>query len=266
MPDLKCLERYPVSDDSVVKAFAAARKAEVPLAELPEPTPPDLSRAFALQCAVSRELGWTQAGWKIGCTSERAQKALNASGPFPGTMFSNRVYRSGDFFPTSAANKRVVEPEVAFTMARDLPPRGQAYSLDEVMAAAGSVHVAIEIVNPRTPNGFADPVPWFIVDGGLNEGIVLGEARKLLSREQFASLKGAVTWNGEKRAGGVGANALGGSDIALAWLANHLNEHGTGLKQGDIVSTGVITEFFSAGLGHTAEAIFEHLGTVSVRF
>ena len=133
-------------------------------------------------------------------------------------------------------------------------------------AAVASVHAAIEIVNPRTPNGFADPVPWFIVDGGLNEGIVLGEAKKLLSREQFAALKGTVTWNGQERTGGIGANALGGGDMALTWLANHLNSHGLGLKQGDIVTTGVITEFFSATLGDVAEASFEHLGTVSVRF
>lgn len=68
------------------------------------------------------------------------------------------------------------------------------------------------------------------------------------------------------RVGGVGANALGGGDIALAWLANHLNQHGLGLKQGDIVSTGVITEFFAASQGDVSEAVFEHLGTVSVRF
>ena len=158
-----------MSDIDIIKAFAAARRTEIHLNKLPELTPPALDRAFALQCAISRQLGWTQAGWKIGCTSERAQKALNADGPFPGTMFANRVYRSGDHFPTIAANKRVVEPEVAFTMGHDLPPRGSAYSLAEVMAAAESVHVAIEIVNPRTPNGFADPVPWFIVDGGLND-------------------------------------------------------------------------------------------------
>ena len=34
---------------------------------------PDLDRAFRLQCDVTKELGWIQAGWKIGCTSERAQ-------------------------------------------------------------------------------------------------------------------------------------------------------------------------------------------------
>ena len=115
-----------MSDSDIIKAFASARRTEIHLNKLPEASPPDLDRAFALQCAISRELGWTQVGWKIGCTSERAQKALNADGPFPGTMFSNRVYRSGDLFQTIASNKRVVEPEVAFTMGHDLPPRGSA--------------------------------------------------------------------------------------------------------------------------------------------
>jgi 2-keto-4-pentenoate hydratase len=255
-----------MNDAIVIAAFAAARKSEAPLDHLPEDVPPAMERAFDLQCGVTRELGWTQAGWKIGCTSERAQKALNASGPFPGTMFVNRVYRSGDHFPTIPANRRVVEPEVCFTMAKPLPPRGRDHGRDEVMAAVASVCVAIEVVNPRTPNGFADPVPWFVVDGGLNEGIVLGEQKKPLPREHYASLKGAVSWNGRAMQGGVGGNALGGGDLALAWLANHLNGHGLGLREGDLVSTGVITEFFSAGLNDVADAEFEHLGRVSVRF
>ncbi len=255
-----------MNDASVIAAFAAARKSQAPLASLPEDVPPDLDRAFRLQCGVTRELGWTQAGWKIGCTSERAQKALNAAGPFPGTMFTNRIYRSGEFFPTIAENKRVVEPEVCFTMAKDLPPRGKPYGVDEVMAAVAHVCVAIEVVNPRTPRGFGDAVPWFIVDGGLNEGIVLGEARNPLSRAAYASLRGDVSWNGRAMQGGVGANALGGGDMALTWLANHLNAHELGLKEGEIITTGVITEFFPAELGDVAEVEFEHLGRVSVRF
>ncbi len=255
-----------MSDDAIISVFAAARRSEQALDRLPEPQPPTMARAFALQTAIAQALGWTQAGWKIGCTSERAQKALNADGPFPGTMFANRVYRSGDHFPTVPSNKRVVEPEVCFTMARALPPRGYAYSLDEVMAAVASVAVAIEIVNPRTPNGFADPVPWFVVDGGLNEGIVLGEQRKPLTRDDYATLRGAVSWNGRAMQGGVGANAMGGGDLALAWLANHLNGHGMGLKEGDLISTGVITEFFSAQPGDRIEVQFEHLGSITMTF
>ncbi len=255
-----------MSDDNVIAAFAAARKSQSPLSRLPEDVPPDMARAFRLQCAVTRELGWEQAGWKIGCTSERAQKALNADGPFPGTIFTNRVYRSGEAFPTIAENKRVVEPEVCFTMEKGLPPRGAAYTVDDVMAAVAHVCVAIEVVNPRTPLGFGDAVPWFVVDGGLNEGIVLGEARKPLSRAQHSSLKGQVWWNGREMQGGVGSNALGGGDLALTWLANHLNGHGMGLQEGEIITTGVITEFFSAGLDDDIEVTFEHLGAVTVKF
>lgn len=255
-----------MSDALVIAAFAAARKSQSPLSHLPEPQAPDYARAFRLQCAVTQELGWEQAGWKIGCTSERAQKALNAPGPFPGTMFANRVYRSGEAFPTTPENKRVVEPEVCFTMEKGLPPRGKDYSVDEVMAAVAHVCVAIEVVNPRTPKGFGEEVPWFIVDGGLNEGIVLGEARKPLSRAQYSALRGQVWWNGREMQGGVGSNALGGGDLALTWLANHLNGHGLGLKEGEIITTGVITEFFSAGLGDDIEVSFEHLGSVTTKF
>lgn len=255
-----------MSDANIIASFAAARKSQSPLSHLPEDVAPDLARAFRLQGEVTRELGWTQAGWKIGCTSERAQKALNAEGPFPGTIFTNRIYRSGESFPTIAENKRVVEPEVCFTMAKSLPPRGAPYALEEVMAAVAHVCVAIEVVNPRTPKGFGDAVPWFIVDGGLNEGIVLGEARKPLDPAHYASLRGEVNWNGRAMQGGTGANALGGGNLALAWLANHLNGHGVGLSEGEIITTGVITEFFSAALGDEIEVEFEHLGRVTTRF
>lgn len=255
-----------MSDRDIVTAFAAARKAETPLVQLPETETPGLKRAFDLQCAITKELGWEQIGWKIGCSSEHVQKALNATGPFPGTMFRHRLYKSGDHFPTRPENMRVVEPEVAFTMAKSLPPRGSSYSRDEVLGAAASVHVAIEVVNPRTPNRFKDPVNWFIVDGGLNEGIVMGDARKLLSRDQFASLKGQVLWNSREMQGGIGSNALGGGDLVLTWIANHLNEYGLGLNEGDIITTGVITGFFSAGLGDAIEVNFEHLGQVTLAF
>lgn len=255
-----------MSDQGIIAAFAQARRSEQHLDALPEPVPPELDRAFALQSAISRDLGWTQTGWKIGCTSERARKALNSPGPFPGTMFSNRLFRSGDHVPTIASNKRVVEPEVAFTMARALAPRGDAYGVDEVLAAVASVHAAIEIVNPRTPRGFADAVPWFIVDGGLNDSIVLGEARKPLARADYAGLHARVWQNGADMGGGSGSNALGGADVALTWLVNHLNGHGVAMAEGAIVTTGVITPFFPAAHGDRIEARFDPLGAVTLTF
>ena len=99
-----------------------------------------------------------------------------------------------------------------------------------------------------------------------NEGIVLGEARKPLSRAEYSALRGQVWWNGREMQGGVGSNALGGGDLALTWLANHLIGHGMGLQEGEIITTGVITEFFSASLSDDIEVTFEHLGNVTVKF
>jgi 2-keto-4-pentenoate hydratase len=255
-----------MSDATVIAAFAAARQNQEALAALPEPVPPDPERAFALQRAVVKHLGWTQVGWKIGCTSVRAQKALSAPGPFAGGLFANRFFHSGDLVPTTAANHRVVEPEIAFTMARPLPPRGKPYDRAEVLAAVASVHPGIEIVNPRTPRGFDDPYTWFIVDGGVSEAMVLGEARRPRDAAALAGQKASVTCSGKPMGDGVGANALDGPDIVLTWIANYLNEHGLALAEGDVVTTGVITPFFSAALGDTIEAQFEGLGRVSCRF
>lgn len=255
-----------MSDEAIITAFAEARRSQIPLAALPEDQAPDIARAYRLQEAIAKRVGWTPMGWKIGCTSERAQKALNAPGPFPGPMFAERRFASGDQVPTHPLNRRVVEPEVAFAMKRGLPPRGAPYSVDEVLAAVEAVHPVIEIVSPRTPNAFADPMPWFIVDCAVNDSIVVGPAHRPLDADTLAGLKAGVTWNGREMEGGTGINALGGGHVALAWVANDLNTRGLGLKEGDLVSTGVITEFFFAALGDRIEARFDRLGTVTMSF
>ena len=158
------------------------------MSDYPGPAPSGKEAAFAIQSAVRERLGWKHAGWKIGCTSERAQQALKTDGPFPGPVYAERLHKSGTHLETLPENSRVTEPEIAFTMAADLQRRDRAYSVDEVLAAVASVHPAIEIVNPRCPKGFDDDVEWYIADGGLNHALVLGDAVKPLTREDYAKL------------------------------------------------------------------------------
>jgi 2-keto-4-pentenoate hydratase len=254
-----------VIDDSVIEALIAARKSGEKISEYPGPMPATMEKAFAIQCAVRDRLGWRQAGWKIGCTSEKAQKALKADGPFPGPLYAERLYKSGSLVQTLASNSRTTEPEIAFAMAHDLPPRGRDYPVDEVLAAVASVHPAIEIVNPRLPRGFDDAVEWYVADGGLNHALVLGEGVGPLPRADYAAILVEVKINGRKRYSGIGANALGGPEIALTWLVNHLIARQHCLKAGDVVTTGVITEVFESALGDEVSAEFTKLGSVSVR-
>ena len=120
-----------MSDQKIIEALAAARLSGEKLMDYPGPAPQDLTQAFAVQCAVRDRLGWKHAGWKIGCTSAKAQAALKADGPFPGPIYQERLFRSGAHIDTHASNFRITEPEIAFTLAHDLPGGRGPYSVDE---------------------------------------------------------------------------------------------------------------------------------------
>ena len=62
-----------MSDTAIIEALTAARLSGEKLMNYPGPTPAGMAGAFAIQCAVRDGLGWRHAGWKIGCTSEKAR-------------------------------------------------------------------------------------------------------------------------------------------------------------------------------------------------
>jgi 2-keto-4-pentenoate hydratase len=109
-------------------------------------------------------------------------------------------------------------------------------------------------------------VEWYVADGGLNHCLVLGQAVRPLPREAYARIRVQVFRNGEDAGTGTGANALGGPEIALTWLANDLIARGLHLRAGDIITTGVVTPFFFADLGEVVTAEFDGLGRVEVKF
>jgi 2-keto-4-pentenoate hydratase len=129
-----------------------------------------------------------------------------------------------------------------------------------------SVHPSIECVNPRLPNGFSDPIEWYIADGAVSDALVLGPGIKPLARADYARITTEAKVNGKVISRGVGANALGGPELVLTWLANDLIAKGIHLKAGDIVSTGVITDVFSSQLGDEVIATYDKLGTITMRY
>jgi 2-keto-4-pentenoate hydratase len=253
-------------NQAIVDALADARRAGTKLSAYPGPKPRDKDEAFAIQTAARKKLGWRICGWKIGCTSERAQKMLGTDGPFPGPVYRERMFRSGDHVPTHETNVLTIEPEIAFTMARELPARGKAYGVEEVLSAIASVHASIEVVNPRLPNGFADPVEWYIADGALNDALVLGNAVKPLPRGAYSAIANEAFVNGASVGKGVGANALGGPELALTWLANDLIAKGEQLREGDVISTGIITDIFFGKHGDKVRAVYTELGEIEAVF
>jgi 2-keto-4-pentenoate hydratase len=256
-----------MSDDhNIAQALAEARRSGHKLASYPGPTPRSKQHGFEIQTKAAELIGWQRTGWKVGCTSERAQTSLGTHSPFPGPLYRERLFRSGDTVPTDRTNSRVTEPEIAFALAKDLGPRERAYDVDDVLAGVASVHAAIEVVNPRLPKGFGDVIEWYVADGALNDAIVLGPPMRPLARERYREVRVTARSNGEIVGQGSGIEALGGPELVLTWLANELISKGMYLKAGDIISTGVIAGVFTSAPGERVEASFDSLGTVSVQF
>ena len=93
--------------------------------------PGDRAEGYAIQAAMARY--GSPFGWKIAATSEAGQKHINVAGPQAGRIFGERVIADGGTAPMAGNEMRVGEPEFAFRMGRDSPPRPTAYSVEEVL-------------------------------------------------------------------------------------------------------------------------------------
>lgn len=251
---------------NTAQALADARTQGRKLDTYPGDAPASEADAFAVQCDAALLTGWTQTGWKIGCTSKMAQDMLRADGPFPGPIYAECTFPDDGEVPVSTSAIRLVEPEIAFTMAHDLPAGITEHSVENVIGAVASVHLSLELVNRRLPGGLEDGNMWNIADGGCNDAFVLGPANDVLPAGGYAALKLVVSKNDQPETTGIGVNALGGPDIALTWLANYLNGHGLMLKAGDVISTGVITGLVYAAPGDEIISTCAELGEVSACF
>jgi 2-keto-4-pentenoate hydratase len=250
-----------MTDDRAMRAATLlidARQSGKGLAELPaDCRPRDADEAYAIQDAVARSLG-TIHGWKTGAPGPDAEPAY-------APIFT--VLAGPARFP--AATQRVfgIEAEIAFRLARDLPPRGKPYTHDEVVAAIASMHPAIELVDSR----FAD---WQKVDalskiadnqsnGALIHGPAVANWQKLgldLARPPIT-----VTIDGKEAARTTG-NSGGDPLRLLTALANHCTGRTGGLRGGDMITTGSITGVTFAKPGAAVIADFGPLGTLRLEF
>ncbi|HUI17022.1 MAG TPA: fumarylacetoacetate hydrolase family protein [Alphaproteobacteria bacterium] len=251
--------------EEAARLLLAARERRTPLAAFPEACRPrSLAAGYEVQEALERLDGRPLAGWKIGGTSARIQQALGLDRPFPGRVFAPTLYQS----PARVARHEFIalalEPEFAFRMGRDLPPRAAPYARAEVAAAVASLHPACELVDTRLPEGFKSPAPCLVADNGCHAALVEAAAVADWRRLDLARQKVTFSLNGKELAAGMGADVLGHPLEALTWLANDLSRRGFGLKAGQIVTTGTCCGFHPLKAGDEAVADYGALGRVAV--
>jgi 2-keto-4-pentenoate hydratase len=205
----------------------------------------------------------TSYGYKIAATSTAGQAHIGVGGPLPGPLFDRFRREPGSVLPSAELFMRVVEAEFAFRMARDVPARATP---DQVLDSIGALHLAIEVPDSRFEHFERAGEAVLLADGACAGWFVLGPE---VSGWRDLDLVGQATQlciNDELAATGRGANVLGDPLAAMVWVAGQLERFGTGLRAGEVVTTGTTTAPPRIGPGDAVRADFGALGSVAVSF
>jgi 2-keto-4-pentenoate hydratase len=234
-----------------------ARRDMKPLDGLPDGLKPSsVDEAFAIQDAVSRQLGKLIGGFK-------AMAPANGD-PTRGVIYGGTIFASPYKLPASTVPQCGVEGEVAFIFRRDLPYRAKPYTRNEVAAVLDAC-AAIEVVHSRfgqkAPVSNLEKLADSISNGALVHDVPRSDWRGL----QLGKLKVTLNVNGKKSLEQVGGHPTGDPLGVAVVLANIWREKG-GVRAGQFVTCGSCTGLKFLKTGDVCSVRFEGLGSAEVTF
>jgi 2-keto-4-pentenoate hydratase len=230
----------------------ASRERFTPLP--PAFAPRSLAEAYLIQTEYvalrSATLGQVT-GYKIALTTPAMRAMVGLNDSIAGDMLDGTILRGDSRVRAADYVRLIVEFEIAFEMADDLPAIGAPYDRASVAKAVGAAMPALELADDRNADyaHLNDNALMLVADNAWNEGAVLGKPVSDWQGIDLATLKGVASINGQNAGEGHGRDVMGHPLDALTWVANNLAARGVGLWRGDVVITGslVTSKFPKAG-------------------
>ena len=99
--------------------------------------------------------GLRRRSYKVGSTSEEAQRLLGTNEPGAGALLEPYVHASPARINIVPAQMPAIEGEFAFRLGCDVPPRHEPYTMTEVLSVIDGVAGAIEVVGARFSGGLS---------------------------------------------------------------------------------------------------------------
>ncbi|GGK01557.1 2-keto-4-pentenoate hydratase [Pseudomonas matsuisoli] len=214
--------------------------------------PETLEQGYDVQDAFFKAAGGARGGWKLGVGSPAAMRGAGLSRPLVGQLDKARIHASGAHLSLPSPTTLTIECEIAFTLARDLPPQpGREIQPYDIRATC----LTFEVVRSRFVDRKTVGWPSFTGDNVGFEALVVGaNACAGLDREVLRTLAetAVVHLDGAPKAKGLFGETATDPLNSLAELYAHAAERGETLRAGDIVSSGAMCEPFDIeGAGHT---------------
>eukprot|EP00978_Attheya_sp_CCMP212_P049490 scaffold671717_cov59-Attheya_sp.AAC.2 len=156
-----------------------------------------------------------------------------------------------------------LEAEIGFVMKDNLFPLegGRQRSLQEVWEAVGSICPCVELCGSRV--AATSPVLVKLSDGLMTGGVYVGSpmSPQDYSMESLKNVQTSLSINGNVQDSGRGSRCpMGGPVESLTWLANYLNERGSGLQSGHLVISGMTSKAVNFREGDEIIATYRGIG------
>jgi 2-keto-4-pentenoate hydratase len=243
--------------DQAAGLFLEARKSGTPGPRLPESCrPTDAAAAIAIQYRTLERLGEKIGGWKCGI-------------PTPNGVMLAPITASTVTRTTPAAfpgKKATIEPEIAFVMGEDLPPRETAYTDEEIRAAVKEARFCLELINTRFANKGDASFLEILSDCFNNWGLFVGPVVADPFTRPLAKLHAKITTPTATIFDDTRAHPSGHPLTSFTWLVHYLNGRGEGLKAGEIITTGSYAGIVDVPSGQAVRVELEGIGVIDTTF
>lgn len=211
---------------------------------------------LAIQKAIMEQIDDTVGGWK---TVLPAGDMLNVA-----PIFSKSIHNTSPCPIRLDKGVCRIEPEIGFRFKNDLPPRDQEYSDDEIKAAIGSSHLALELIENRY--GGTEEISYLenLADCLFNQGMYVGPEIPLDIAIASPALDFVLTQDEAKPFKGKHPN--NGPILPVLWLANFLRQQGIGIQAGQVVITGSFAGVHEVKTGAEFTMEYAGLGAMTLEF
>lgn len=215
--------------------------------------------------ATLRALGWAQVGYALVGTHPAVARTLRLGGPVVGPLLREAILDDGG---TLRLPRGVLGAGVGLTflIGRLFPfTDEEATTARNALGACAACRLDLHVVGRRTALPTVLDERAATADLGLEVAHVAGPWIDGWMTADIAAGEASLAIDGNVVARGHGRDVMGDPLNAVAWLARHLADRGSGLNGGDLVTVGSCLGLAQVLPGQTLLAGFGDFAPVSLR-